>query len=159
MTSPTGSFAPSVLFVCLGNICRSPMAESILIHKASKQGLNISVDSAGTGNWHAGDWPDPRTLQVLDENNIPKATKARQIKTEDFDCFDYIIGMDKSNYNNIVRLPGADSQKVSLLLDWNPATAGMEVPDPYYGDYQDFQELFHILDTAIDHLISQLKPI
>jgi protein-tyrosine phosphatase len=135
------------------------MAESILIHKASKQGLSIIVDSAGTGNWHAGDWPDPRTLRVLDENNISRATKARQIKTEDFDRFDYIIAMDKSNYNNIVRLPGADSQKVSLLLDWNPATAGMEVPDPYYGDYQDFQELFDILDTAIDHFIAQLKPV
>lgn len=144
----------SVLFVCLGNICRSPMAEAMMIHKLKAKGIEMRVESAGTGDWHVGDWPDPRTLQVLESHGVPRVSRARQVKNSDFEEFDYIIAMDQSNLTNLLQLKGAKPEKISLMLDWaEEAKPNQEVPDPYYGDLNDFEELYEMLDPVLDRFI------
>lgn len=148
-----------VLFVCLGNICRSPLAEAVFKHKVRERGLEswIEADSCGTSNYHIGDTPDPRTLANAEKNGITINHLGRQLCAADFDEFDYILAMDKSNYQNILRLPdGARNKgKVQLMRDYDPTAKG-EVPDPYYGGEKGFQEVFDILDRSIDKFIDHL---
>lgn len=150
---PTG-----ILFVCLGNICRSPMAEAIMRHKLAQRRLTArySVDSAGTGDWHVGELPDQRTLAVLAQRGVAPPSKARQIRTADFANFDHIVAMDQANLRDVLRWPGSIPEKVSLMLDWDPATVGLEVPDPYYGGPEHFAVLFSMLDKAIESLLASL---
>jgi protein-tyrosine-phosphatase len=138
-----------ILFVCLGNICRSPMAEAILRQKLGQNEL-VRVDSAGTGGWHTGENPDPRTVGVLQRHGIRDFSRARQLRSSDFQEFDHIIGMDAANVRDILDWPGCQPEKVSLAATWqNPASTD-PVPDPYYGSMGDFERVFDQLDEITD---------
>ena len=147
-----------VLFVCLGNICRSPMAESVMLHKIRTMGLeeHFVIDSAGTGEWHVGHPPDPRTIAELAKHGIPWASRARQLRSEDFVDFDHVVAMDHSNVTNLKRWPRADASKVSLLRSWHPEADGDEVPDPYYGGPEGFAEIHAMIDQATSAMIRDL---
>lgn len=149
-----------ILFVCLGNICRSPLAEAIFKHKIKERRLDtfIEADSCGTANYHVGDQPDPRTIANAKRNGVAIDHCGRQLCSDDFTRFDYIMAMDKSNFNNIMRLPGSEAfaAKVMMMRDFDPVTKG-EVPDPYYGGEQGFQEVFDILNRTMDKFIDHLE--
>lgn len=134
--------------VCLGNICRSPLAEGIL---KSKLNANFEVDSAGTAAYHVGNPPDQRSIAVAQQFGIDiSQQRARQFKKDDFNSFDLIFVMDQNNYNDVVELATpAQRRKVHLLRKNN------EVPDPYYGDASAFEAVFHLIDTACEILVKQ----
>lgn len=143
--------------VCLGNICRSPLAEGILEHKVKQQGLEWEIDSAGTGAYHAGELPDARSIAVAKKYGIDLTNqRARQFKVADFDSFDKIYVMDASNYRNIMHLARneADKAKVELIRNVVRPNWNEQVPDPYWND-NGFEEVFQMLDEACDHIIKQ----
>lgn len=145
-----------VLMVCLGNICRSPMAEGWLAHKAIMQQLDIEVDSAGTANYHVGAKADERMRKYAKRAGVSiEHLRARQFSVDDFDSFDRIFVMDKSNYNNVLALArtNADKDKVSLYLNELFPDQDLEVPDPYYEDEQAFNEVIALLEKATDAFI------
>lgn len=131
----------SVLFVCLGNICRSPLAEAAFRAEAVRVGLTVEVDSAGTGGWHAGDPPDGRAIRVAARHGIDiSGYRARQVKSDDFRRFHHIVALDHDNLAALERLRPRDATAtVGLLLDHVPGRAGEAVADPYYGDDRDFE--------------------
>lgn len=146
--------------VCLGNICRSPMADGLLRKKVEEAGLSVVVDSAGTAGYHIGEAPDPRMRATAQQFGFPiDMLRARQFGTSDFDEFDLIYAMDQSNYRNILRLARneADEAKVHLILNELYPGKDMEVPDPYYGGEQGFIDVFRMLDQATDHIMQKLK--
>jgi protein-tyrosine phosphatase len=147
-----------VLFVCLGNICRSPMAAAIFKHKIQKQGLSYLCDSCGTGDYHIGGPADYRTLAVSQKNGVAINHTARQLCDADLKEFDYIFAMDKSNQFNILQLPSAqpNKNKVKLMREYDPNGLG-DVPDPYHGNIADFQEVFEMLDRSIDQFVNELQ--
>lgn len=148
-----------VLFVCLGNICRSAMAQGVLEKKALSLGLPIEVDSAGTSSYHIGEAPDKRMQVKAQEYNIDISNqRARQFTANDFEQFDYIFAMDSSNYRNIVALANseADKQKVSLFLNYTHPNQEKSVPDPYFGGEEGFEEVYHLLDHACDVFLKAL---
>ena len=137
-----------ILMVCLGNICRSPLAEGIMRQKIKDAGLNWEVDSAGTGSWHIGDAPDPRSIRVANENNIDiSRQRGRQFSREDFIQFDLIFAMDSENYQNIHKLASdqASKKKVQLVMNEYQKDRNQSVPDPYWND-GGFQGVFEMLD-------------
>lgn len=146
-----------VLFVCLGNICRSPMAEAVFGHVAQEMGLleQFRLDSAGTGGWHAGQPADPRTLAVLSEKGITYGGRARQVVSADFDRFDLFLAMDHTNLRDLQalagRADGADGAgRVHLMRHYDPQGAGA-VPDPYYGsagDLSGFRRVYEMLERS-----------
>ncbi len=131
---------PSVLFVCLGNICRSPLAEGAMRAVAARAGVLIEIDSAGTGNWHAGDPPDPRARAVAAAHGVDISDlRARQVRAEDFHRFDHIVAMDRDNLAELRRLaPPTAPARLSLMLDHVPGSKGKSVADPYFGDAAGF---------------------
>jgi protein-tyrosine phosphatase len=145
--------------VCLGNICRSPLAHGIL---ESKLPINsFYVDSAGTGNYHVGSSPDERSINVAKRYGIDiSKQKCRQFRTTDFDDFDLIYVMDKSNYTNIVNLARNDQDisKVYLIMEVGDSEK-IDVPDPYYGDENDFEHVFMLLEKACDRISSNLQNL
>lgn len=148
-----------VLMVCLGNICRSSIAEGILRHKAAKRGLNIEVDSAGTSSFHAGNPPDLRMMITARKNGIDITDiRSRVFVKEDFRNFDLIFPMDQSNERNILSLAESDEdrQKVKLILNEIDPTSNAQVPDPYYGGDHGFQVVIDLLDKAIDKFLNRL---
>lgn len=148
-----------VLFVCLGNICRSAMAEGILRDKVKSQGLNISVESAGTSNYHIGEAPDRRMQQKAIEHGLNISNqRGRQFITEDFDEFNYIFAMDKSNRDNILRLARneSDENKVDLFLNLSHPTQDLSVPDPYFGGEQGFEDVYQMLNEACDAFLTNI---
>lgn len=149
-----------ILMVCLGNICRSPLAEGILQHKLDKTELNASVDSAGTANFHVGQEPDQRSAKSglkhgVDISNL----RGRQFGVDDFDNFDQIYVMDKSNYGNVVSLARNedDKNKVEMLLNLNNPDSFDEVPDPYFGGEQGFENVYQMLNNACEVIIGRLE--
>jgi protein-tyrosine phosphatase len=143
-----------VLFVCLGNICRSPLAEAIFRHKVKQKNLEdlFDIDSCGTGDYHIGDIPDSRTFAIAGKYGIEIDHIVRQLNAEDLEACDYILAMDKNNFQNILRLSDSDAHKgkVFMMREFDSLGKGMEVPDPYWGKEREFQEVFDILDRSID---------
>ncbi|MCC7297898.1 MAG: low molecular weight phosphotyrosine protein phosphatase [Bacteroidia bacterium] len=148
-----------VLFVCLGNICRSPLAEALFIKKSKKFKHTFEVDSAGTSDFHVGELPDPRTIQNALEHNLTLKHRARQFKKEDFIRFDHIITMDKSNLENVLKLAQnqEDKDKVKLLRDFDQSHPGADVPDPWFGGDEGFEEVYQIIDHCTQQLFEVLK--
>lgn len=146
-----------ILMVCLGNICRSPLAEGILQSKLPKD--NFIVDSAGTGGWHAGEKPDKRSIETAKNKGLDITyQRARQFKTTDFNTFDYIYVMDMSNYKNVISLAQTENQKqkVKLILNELFPNENVEVPDPYYGGQDGFEQVYEMLDRACDIIVEKL---
>lgn len=144
-----------ILMVCLGNICRSPLAEGILKSKVSD---DVFVDSAGTSNWHTGKLPDRRSIEIAKKHGIDITNqKARQIQLEDFEKFDRIYVMDQSNYEDVIALAPtlAHREKVKLILSELNNPQLIEVPDPYYGGEEGFQYVFDLLDRVTDQIVLQ----
>ena len=147
----------SILMVCLGNICRSPLAHGILQSKLPQN--QFYVDSAGTANYHVGDLPDHRSIAVAKSNGIDIShQRGRQFKVSDFDAFDYIYVMDQSNFEDVVKLARNtnDIAKVKLILEIDDTTNEKRVPDPYYGNRSDFEHVFSLLDNACSLLSKRL---
>jgi protein-tyrosine phosphatase len=145
-----------VLFVCLGNICRSPMAEGVFCHRAKLRGRlqDFEVDSAGTAAYHAGELADRRTRGLLEAHGIEMDSRARQVEGEDFEHYDYVFAMDSSNYRDLVRrCPAGHQQKLKMVLE---PIGGGDVPDPYYGGPDGFELNFRQLSEAIDHWLDRL---
>lgn len=149
-----------ILMVCLGNICRSPMADGLLRRKVIENKLDVYVDSAGTANYHLGKQADDRMRQTAKANqtNIDEL-RARQFTVDDFGLFDKIYAMDEENYANIIRLAQnpSDKLKVTLLLNELYPGENRAVPDPYYGTEKDFQEVYQLLDHATDVVLSKIQ--
>lgn len=146
-----------ILFVCLGNICRSPLAEGIMLHLRNTHQLALEIDSAGTANYHVNEAPDHRTIANARKNGVDlSALRARQFAAADFDYFDKIYVMDKNNLKNVLALSKTEAQrkKVSLLLDCLGEPGLCEVPDPYYGTEKDFEAVFQLVYRACDTLRS-----
>ncbi len=146
-----------ILMVCLGNICRSPLAEGILQSKVDPK--KVIVDSAGTGGWHIGNRPDERSIDVGLKHGIDiRHQRCRQFTTVDFDRFDFIYTMDKSNYSRVLTLADTEEKekKVKLILD-EIAIDVNEVPDPYYGGENGFEEVYQMLDLACEAIAEDLK--
>ncbi len=145
-----------VLFVCLGNICRSPMAKAVFHHKVRAAGLEreIETDSAGTGHWHIGGPAHEGTLRILRQHNIPIDHRARQIDASDLEDFDYVIVMDEDNLAN-VRALGPGRATMRSLMEYALQTGVAEVPDPYYTG--GFPEVFRLIDAATDGLLAAIR--
>jgi protein-tyrosine phosphatase len=149
-----------ILMVCLGNICRSPMADGLLRKKVKDNGLSVFVDSAGTANYHVGAKPDERMRSTAKKFGIDlEELRARQFSVTDFDAFDLIYAMDKSNYSNILSLARneRDKQKVFLILNELHPGKDLEVPDPYYGGEMGFIEVYKMLDEATEIILNKIK--
>ncbi len=145
-----------VLMVCLGNICRSPLAEGILKSKVDPG--RVEVDSAGTAGYHVGRPPDPRSIAIAQKYQIDiSAQRCRRFGKEDFDHFDHIFVMDRDNYRDVCALAQNEihKRKVRLLLEVT-TTPEQEVPDPYYGGKDGFETVFRLIDEACDHLVKEL---
>jgi protein-tyrosine phosphatase len=146
-----------VMFVCLGNICRSPMAEGILLARLAERGLGAGheVASAGTAGHHAGELPDPRTIAVLARRGERCPSRAAQVQREDFERYDLLLAMDRSNLAELVRrCPPAHRHKLRLMLE---LTGGGEVPDPYYGGPEGFEQVYALLDRAVAAWLDELS--
>jgi protein-tyrosine phosphatase len=149
----------SVLMVCLGNICRSPLAEAALRAAAEREGVAIKVDSAGTGDWHIGHAPDRRAQAVakrlggLDIGHL----RARQVTRDDFYRFDYILAMDEANFRHLTVMQPADgTAKLSMLMDHLPGHQGRAVPDPYYGGDDGFDAVYRQVSEAAERILRTL---
>lgn len=146
-----------VLMVCLGNICRSPLAEGILQAKLPK---NYIVDSAGTANYHVGTAPDKRSVVTAKKFGVDiSQQKCRQITKSDFETFDYIYVMDTSNYKNVLAIaPNEEAKlKVKVILNELHPDKNLEVPDPYYGDMQGFEHVYKLLDEVCEVIAAKIK--
>ena len=149
-----------ILMVCLGNICRSPLVDGLLRKKVAESGLNMEVDSAGTGAHHVGEAPDRRMRATAQLKGCPiDELRSRQFVVSDFDRFDRIYVMDRSNKRNVLSLArnAEDAAKVEMMLNLSYPNQDLEVPDPYYGGEQGFYHVYDLLDEATDILLNELK--
>lgn len=150
---------PAILFVCLGNICRSPLAEAAFRRRAEMASIDVDIDSAGTGNWHVGEPPDRRAQVVARRHGIDiSGYRARQIQPSDFDRFTHILALDHDNLSAIRNLAPSDAiASISLLLDAVPGREGQAVADPYFGDASGFDVTWAEVDAAASALSRRLK--
>jgi protein-tyrosine phosphatase len=146
-----------ILMVCLGNICRSPLAEGIFKHKIAAKHLDWSVDSAGTGGWHAGELPDHRSIAIAKKYGIDLTDqRARKLQSIDLERFDLIFAMDENNYQDILRLAQTETQrkKVAKILNFAHPNLDANVPDPYYDNR--FEHVYQLLEDAAQEIIHKL---
>lgn len=150
---------PAVLFVCLGNICRSPLAEAAFRAEAARAGLDVLVDSAGTADYHVGEPPDPRAVRTAARFGLDiSGYRGRQAVTADFERFTHVFALDSSNLAGLRRIaPKGHSAHLSLLLDLVPGRAGEAVADPYYGDESDFLVTWEEVSAAARALVAELQ--
>jgi protein-tyrosine phosphatase len=150
--------SPSVLFVCLGNICRSPTAEGVFAHKAKQQGFNFNIDSAGTAGFHKAAPPDKRSQQVASSRGYNLSSlKCRRVTEKDYQDFDYIIAMDNANVKDLKRkCPEEFQHKISLFMSYCDSPFD-EVPDPYYGGGKGFEVVLDLIEQAADGFLLALK--
>lgn len=149
-----------ILMVCLGNICRSPLADGLLRRKVRENNLPVEVDSAGTSGFHAGQAPDHRMIEISEKHGTPLAfLRARPFSTNDFKHFDHIFVMDENNYNDVLSLAKDEQEanKVKFILNEVHPDENREVPDPYYGTWEDFEYVYDLLDQATDRIITKIK--
>ena len=147
-----------LLLVCLGNICRSPMAEGIIRKKIEVQGLQIEVDSAGTSDYHVGEHPDSRAIATAKKFGIDISTlRGRQFTVSDFDNFDRIYAMDRNNYKNILSLARNAADKEKIFYFYFVNEEGADVPDPWFGGSESFVPVFKLIEKLGDQLIEDLK--
>lgn len=151
-----------VLFVCLGNICRSPTAEVIVRDRLARSGLteSVAVDSAGTGSWHVGKSPDPRAQEAASGRGYSmEGLRARQVHPDDFHRFDYVLAMDSDNLADLelLRDDEGGAAELALFLDFDPGGRNRDVPDPYYGGDQGFAHVLDLVESAADGLIEHLR--
>lgn len=151
-----------VLFVCLGNICRSPMAEGLMAKHVQESGLadRVSVDSAGTSNWHVGELPDPRMIETAQRHAVTLPSRARQLVLADLDAFDYIVAMDQQNMAEIQRLQQkaiASKARLLMMRDFDVDGLGMDVPDPYFGGLQGFEQVYLMLERSTKNLLQHIR--
>lgn len=147
-----------ILFVCLGNICRSPLAEGLFLHMARERGVleRFHVESAGTGGWHTGSHADPRSLAVAAKHGVDLPSRARQVNHDDFEITDLFVAMDQANRNGLIEM-GAPADKVRLLLEWDDESGPeAEVPDPYYGGEDGFDGVYAMCERACRGLLDDL---
>ncbi|MBK6409018.1 MAG: low molecular weight phosphotyrosine protein phosphatase [Flavobacteriales bacterium] len=152
--------AKKILLVCLGNICRSPMAEGLLREMAKQRGLDIQTDSAGTGNSHLGQAPDPRAQAEMRKHGMDISDlRARLFTRADFERFDLLLAMDRYNLKDMQRLSPSDSHaaKARLMLDWSPDRPGSDVPDPWFGGSEGFGPVHDMLQEAMDALLDEIE--
>lgn len=155
--SKSSSTSPSVLFVCLGNICRSPTAEGVFVEKASQLRFDVHTDSAGTAGFHKGAAPDKRSQQVAQRRSYDlRRLKCRRVTEQDYQDFDYIIAMDKANVRDLKRkCPENLHHKISLFMSYCESPFD-EVPDPYYGGGKGFELVLDLIEQAADGLLLNL---
>ena len=154
-----------LLFVCMGNICRSPTAEGMMLHLLAEAGLEsqVEVDSAGTGAWHVGDSADPRARAAARRRGIDLHSIARQVTREDLDSFDLVLAADAENQRDLLALAGDDPEqraKVRLLREFDQAsvkTGDLDVPDPYYGGADGFDDVLDVVDAACRGLLTEIR--
>jgi protein-tyrosine phosphatase len=153
-----------LLFVCLGNICRSPTAEGVMRHLVREEGLedSIELDSAGTGSWHIGHSPDKRSAAAALERGIELSGHARQVDAADLEAFDLILAMDRANYEELHAMAAdpAARERVKLLREYDPeavAAGELEVPDPYYGGADGFEEVLDVVTRACEGLLEEIR--
>jgi protein-tyrosine phosphatase len=151
-----------ILFVCLGNICRSPMGEGTFRHIARQYGAanRFIIDSAGLGSWHVGHPPDERAQQAMDDRGIDVSDlRARQVTVDDFEMFDLILAMDRSNRQGLLKLaPNEHQHKVRLFMEYAPHLGVREIPDPYFGGAEGFGYVCQLVDAACRGLLRSLTP-
>ena len=151
-----------ILFVCMGNICRSPVAEGVFNHLAAQAGRagEFEVDSAGTGDWHAGELPDPRSRAVAHQHGLTLTHRARQIERADFNRFDLIIAMDRDNVADLLSfstLTPDQRAKIKLLREFDPKADGyLDVPDPYYGGPEGFERMYEMIERSACELLKSI---
>jgi protein-tyrosine phosphatase len=148
-----------VLFVCLGNICRSPLAESIFRHLVRQRGVEdrFEIDSAGTSGYHAGDSPDSRSVATARARGVEVSGRSRKMVVGDLDRFDYVVAMDGENRENIERLRNRleGTARIHLLRDWDPRGGG-DVPDPYFGGARGFEDVHDMVERSCERLLDHL---
>ena len=149
-----------IVFVCMGNICRSPTAEGVMRRLVEEQGLDIEIDSAGTGAWHVGEPPDTRATLAARRRGVTLEGAARQIRPDDFARFDLLIALDRANLRELLAIAPDEeaAEKVRLLREFDPAADGdLDVPDPYYGGDRGFETVLDMVEAACRGLIDELR--
>ena len=157
----SGNSPTRVLFVCLGNICRSPLAEGVFRNLVDEAGLSdrFLIDSAGTGSWHVGERPDARAAMVAKEHGVELDTRARQVTERDLHDFDHVLAMDRENLLSLKRMAGSSGgdAEIELLRAYDPDPDGDDVPDPYYGGVSGFENVYDIVARSCDALLKRLR--
>jgi len=149
---------PSVLFVCLGNICRSPLVEAVARRRCAEAGLQLTLGSRGTGNWHVGKGADPRMLRAAAAAGYELAShRARQVRSDDFVLYDWVLAMDSDNLETLQSLRGHRGSEPELFLPWACVPSPLEFPDPYFGDEDGFRESIALAERGVDGLIARLR--
>ncbi|MGD2068107.1 MAG: low molecular weight protein-tyrosine-phosphatase [Gemmatimonadota bacterium] len=151
----------SVLFVCLGNICRSPLAEGVMRHLVRARGIEARyrIDSAGTGAWHVGEPPDGRSVDVASRNGIQLEGHSRQVESSDLHDFDWVVAMDRSNLERLEEMKdwGGGDARLTLLREFDPDPGDREVPDPYYGGPGGFDHVYRLVHRSLEAFLDHLE--